>query len=123
MSEGRFVMYDPSKSIENLADDIGKDLKRITDEIITNKHEIEDSKENHKLTEDSMTLIWHKFDDMNKKVDKMLNEVSKLRKKAQKNSEEIQILLNKKFTPIDMMRAASTDTVPYSSSGEFKTKF
>lgn len=117
------VVHDPSKSIDKIADVIGDDLKRITDEIITNKHNIKQAEAREERAEDFYDDLYDKFENMEKKVNDILHEVKILRKQASKNSKEIQILLNNKFAPIGMMRASSTDTIPYSSGGEFKTKF
>lgn len=117
------VVHDPSKSIDKIAGVIGDDIQRITDEIITNKHNIKQAEAREDRAEDFYDELYDKFENMQQKVDGILHEVKILRKQAAKNSKEIEILLNNKFAPIGMMRASSTDTIPYSSGSEFKTKF
>lgn len=107
-----FKVYNPSKTIEKIANTIGKDLGYITDEIQRNteaikRHEAESDDEQEEL--DNMHAA---FNAMNDKVNSMLKEVTLLRKQAQENSNHIQMLLGK---PPAIERDISTDTVDYNN--------
>ena len=112
-----FKVHDPSKTIENIANTIGQDLARITDEIQKNSNDIKQHQEDSDEENDEM---WKAFNDMNDKVNNMILEVKHLRKEAQENSRQIKILLEQKFKPIPTFRASSTETEGYYSGDDYK---
>ena len=114
-----FKVHNPSKSIENIANTIGQDLERITDEIRRNRDDIKQHQED---SDDEYDEMHEAFNKMNDKVNSMILEVKHLRKEAEKNSQQIQILLEQTFKPIPHFRAPSTETEPYSSDRDYKPK-
>lgn len=102
-----FKVHDPSKTIENIANTIGQDLAHITDEIQRNRADIKQHQED---SDDEYDEMHAAFNSMNDKVNSMLKEVTLLRKQAQENSNQIQMLLGK---PPAIERNISTDTVDF----------
>jgi len=107
-----FKVHHPSKTIEKIANTIGQDLEYITDEIQRNTQAIERHEADSEDEQVELDHMHAAFHSMNDKVNSMLKEVSLLRKQAQENSNQIQMLLGK---PPAIERNISTDTVDYNN--------
>lgn len=105
-----FKFHEPSKTIDKIANTIGQDLARITDEIQRNRNDIDKHQED---SDDEYEGMHDAFDEMNRKVNNMIQEVKTLQIQAAKNTHDIKILLEQEFKPIPTLRADSTETVNY----------